>query len=102
MSKNPGGKIIMKMFFVLVCSLALASVARGADPQNSPAPKKGAAHSQASQHPTGGPGYSGTGPGHAVGAGHTLNGPGRTLNGPGRTTGTGPGHAVGAGPEQHT
>ena len=74
----------MKMFFVLACCLALASVARGADPQNSPAPKKGAAHSQASQHPTGGPKYSGgTGPGHAVGAGRTIS--------------TGPGHAVGAG-----
>ncbi len=77
----------MKMFFVLACCLALASVARGADPQNSPAPKKGAAHSQASPHPTGGPGYSGTGPGHAVGTG--------------RTTGTGPVYGVGARP-QHT
>lgn len=82
----------MKMFFVLACCLALASVARGADPQNSPAPKKGAAHSQASQHPTGGPGYSGTGPGHAVGTGRMLNGTGRTI-------GPGPVYGVGAGPQ---
>jgi len=51
----------MKMFFVLTCCLALASVAFGAKPQDSPAPKKGAGHSQASQHATV--------PGHAVGAG---------------------------------
>ncbi len=93
----------MKMFFVLTCCFALASVAYGAKPDNSPAPKKGAARSQASQHAPGGtgPGHavgagrpSGTGPGHAVGAGHTLNGPGRP-------TGVGQGHAVGAG-TQHT
>jgi hypothetical protein len=78
----------MKMVFVLTCCLALASVTRGADPQNSPPPKKGAGHSQASQHGAGGPVYSGgTGPGkHAVGPGHVV----------------GPGHAVGAGQKLQT
>jgi hypothetical protein len=90
----------MKMFFVLTCCFALASVARGVQPQDSPAPKKGAGHSQASQHAPGGPAYSGgTGSGRAVGAGHAVGagpavGAGHTV---GRPTGTGPGHAVGAG-----
>ena len=94
----------MKMFLVLTCCLALASVTRGADPQNSPSPKKKNAHAeQASQHTTGGgPGHpASAGPGHAVATGHAV-GTGRAVGtghavGTGRAVSTGPGHAVGAG-----
>src|SRR6266446_4578010 len=97
MSKNPGGKYFMKMFLVLTCCLALASFAGAAQEEqgNAPPKKKNAHAEQASQHPTGGPKYSGgTGPGRAVGAGHAV--------GTGPTIGAGQGHAVGAGPQLHT
>jgi hypothetical protein len=97
MSKNPGGKYFMKMFLVLTCCLALASFAGAAQEEqgNAPPKKKNAHAEQASQHPTGGPKYSGgTGPGRAVGAGHAV--------GTGPTIGAGQGHAVGAGPKLQT
>ena len=88
----------MKMFFVLISCFALASLTLGAQPENSPAPKKGAGHSQASQH-GGGPVYSGgAGPGRAVGTGHAA-GVGHVV-GTGHPSDTGPGHGVGAGHTQ--